>query len=86
MRQIVIIGGGHAAAQLCGSLADAGQDLAVTLISEETQLPYHRPPLSKTFIKDATAEPTPLRPASAYEASACCWARPPRHRCGRRAP
>ncbi|ANY14586.1 NAD(P)/FAD-dependent oxidoreductase [Bordetella pseudohinzii] len=67
MRQIVIIGGGHAAAQLCGSLADAGQDLAVTLISEETQLPYHRPPLSKTFIKDATAEPTPLRPASAYE-------------------
>ncbi|MCJ9711959.1 FAD-dependent oxidoreductase, partial [Bordetella hinzii] len=67
MRQIVIIGGGHAAAQLCGSLAEAGPDLAITLISEEAQLPYHRPPLSKTFIKDAAAEPAPLRPASAYE-------------------
>ncbi|OZI77200.1 NAD(P)/FAD-dependent oxidoreductase [Bordetella genomosp. 12] len=67
MRQIVIIGGGHAAAQLCGSLADSGQDMAITLISEEAHLPYHRPPLSKTFIKDAAAEPALLRPAKAYD-------------------
>ncbi|EWM51086.1 putidaredoxin reductase [Bordetella holmesii 70147] len=66
MRQIVIIGGGHAAAQLCGSLAESAQELAITLISEEAHLPYHRPPLSKAFIKDSAAEPALLRPANAY--------------------
>ncbi|AZY52741.1 NAD(P)/FAD-dependent oxidoreductase [Bordetella avium] len=63
MRNIVIIGGGHAAAQLCSGLTGA----AITLISEEAHLPYHRPPLSKTFIKDEEAELNPLRPANAYE-------------------
>ncbi len=28
-----------------------------SLIGDETELPYHKPPLSKTFIKDADAKP-----------------------------
>jgi len=48
---IVIIGGGHAAAQLCAGLAEAGQGARVHLVCEEAALPYHRPPLSKTFLK-----------------------------------
>ena len=53
---IVIVGGGHAAAQLCGGLAAAGQGARVHLVCEEPQLPYHRPPLSKSFLK-SLAEP-----------------------------
>jgi 3-phenylpropionate/trans-cinnamate dioxygenase ferredoxin reductase component len=49
---IVIVGGGHAAAQLCGTLAAAGRARGVHLVCEEPALPYHRPPLSKTFLKD----------------------------------
>jgi 3-phenylpropionate/trans-cinnamate dioxygenase ferredoxin reductase subunit len=51
---IVIIGGGHAGAQLCGALATAGQGTpaGVHLVCEEPQLPYHRPPLSKSYLKN----------------------------------
>jgi 3-phenylpropionate/trans-cinnamate dioxygenase ferredoxin reductase subunit len=48
---IVIVGGGHAAAQLCGGLAAAGQGARVHLVCEEAELPYHRPPLSKAYLK-----------------------------------
>ena len=50
---IVIIGGGHAAAQLCSGLATAGQGARVHLVCEEPELPYQRPPLSKSFLKSA---------------------------------
>ncbi len=50
---IVIVGGGHAAAQLCGGLATAGLGARVHLVCEETELPYHRPPLSKAYLKNA---------------------------------
>jgi 3-phenylpropionate/trans-cinnamate dioxygenase ferredoxin reductase component len=50
---IVIVGGGHAAAQLCGALAAAGRARGLHLVCEEAELPYHRPPLSKTFLKDS---------------------------------
>jgi 3-phenylpropionate/trans-cinnamate dioxygenase ferredoxin reductase subunit len=49
---IVIVGGGHAAAQLCGALAAAGRSRGVHVVCEEFELPYHRPPLSKAFLKD----------------------------------
>ncbi|HET7796078.1 MAG TPA: FAD-dependent oxidoreductase, partial [Rhizobacter sp.] len=48
---IVIIGGGHAAAQLCAGLASAGLGPRVHLVCEEAELPYHRPPLSKAYLK-----------------------------------
>ena len=50
---IVIVGGGHAAAQLCASLVEAGQGARVHLVCEEPCEPYHRPPLSKAFLKNA---------------------------------
>ncbi len=49
---IVIIGGGHAAAQLCAGLSDAGQGARVHVVMEEAELPYQRPPLSKAFLKN----------------------------------
>jgi 3-phenylpropionate/trans-cinnamate dioxygenase ferredoxin reductase subunit len=53
-KKIVIIGGGHAAVQLCISLVDVGRGNDIVLISEELVLPYHRPPLSKAFLKSDT--------------------------------
>lgn len=51
MNEIVIVGGGHAGAQLCGALAAAGQGARVHLVCEEPWLPYQRPPLSKAYLK-----------------------------------
>ena len=48
---IVIIGGGHAAAQMCAGLAEAGAGSRTTLVCGEPMLPYQRPPLSKGFLK-----------------------------------
>jgi 3-phenylpropionate/trans-cinnamate dioxygenase ferredoxin reductase component len=69
-KRILVIGAGHAAAQLCGSLVDANQaghhfDIAVA--SAETHVPYHRPPLSKAFLKTADAQISPIRAAEYYE-------------------
>ena len=63
---IVIIGGGHAAAQLCAGLAEAGQGARTHLVCEEAWLPYHRPPLSKAFLKGEEAEPQAHRAAAWY--------------------
>jgi 3-phenylpropionate/trans-cinnamate dioxygenase ferredoxin reductase subunit len=51
--KIVIVGGGHAAAQLCISLAEMGFGGDLVLISEEPVAPYHRPPLSKGYLKNS---------------------------------
>lgn len=62
----MIVGGGHAGAQLCAALASAGLGPRVHLVCDEAVLPYQRPPLSKTFLKD-TAEPLQShRPAAWY--------------------
>lgn len=49
---IVIVGGGHAGAALCGALAAAGLGARTHLVCAEAELPYQRPPLSKAFLKD----------------------------------
>lgn len=48
---IVVVGGGHAAVQLCNGLAAAGLGPRVQLVCAEPELPYQRPPLSKAFLK-----------------------------------
>jgi 3-phenylpropionate/trans-cinnamate dioxygenase ferredoxin reductase subunit len=65
---IVIIGGGHAAAQLCGALAAAGRGRGVQLICGEPELPYHRPPLSKAFLQAQAEAPAQWHRAEAWYA------------------
>ncbi len=48
MTPIVIIGDGHAAAQLCSGLAEAGLAQGAQLVCEEPVVPYQRLPLSKS--------------------------------------
>lgn len=54
---ILIVGGGHAAAQLCAALVEAGAGPRVHLICAEAELPYQRPPLSKSFLKQPDEVP-----------------------------
>ena len=67
---VVIVGAGHAGVQAAASLREEGYDGPVMLIGDENELPYHKPPLSKTFIKDAEAKPQPLRGEAFYTGSA----------------
>ena len=50
MTGIVIIGAGHAAGQAAASLRQAKFEGPVTIIGEETHIPYQRPPLSKQYL------------------------------------
>jgi 3-phenylpropionate/trans-cinnamate dioxygenase ferredoxin reductase subunit len=55
---MVIVGGGMAGARAIVSLRANGWAGAITLISEETLLPYDRPPLSKAMLTEER-EPAP---------------------------
>lgn len=63
----VIIGAGHAGSQLAASLRLEGYDGEITLISDEADVPYHRPPLSKTYLKAPEHGGLVLRPESFYQ-------------------
>lgn len=65
--RIVIIGAGHGGTQLAASLRDEGFEGSVTLISGEPDMPYHKPPLSKSFMKASDAPLQPLRAARFFE-------------------
>ncbi|MCR4265388.1 NAD(P)/FAD-dependent oxidoreductase [Nitratireductor sp. ZSWI3] len=64
---IIIIGAGHGGVQAAASLREEGYDGALTLISADPELPYHKPPLSKTFLKAPDAEPQILRAQAFYD-------------------
>lgn len=64
----VIIGASHAAAQLAPSLRQEGWDGEIIIIGDEPYAPYHRPPLSKTFLSgEKTLQQILIRPEAAYE-------------------
>ena len=51
MTKVLIVGGGHAGANTAFALRKDGFDGEIIIISDEDYLPYHRPPLSKDFLK-----------------------------------
>lgn len=67
MSGVVIIGAGHGGSQLAVSLRAEGYLRSITLIDASADVPYHKPPLSKTFLKSPDASPQELRAVSAYE-------------------
>ena len=65
---VVIIGGGQAGAQAAVSLRKEGFSGAITLVCEEPELPYQRPPLSKTYLAgELPKERLFIKPAAFYE-------------------
>jgi 3-phenylpropionate/trans-cinnamate dioxygenase ferredoxin reductase subunit len=62
---VLIVGGGQAGAQAAISLRQGGFDGSITIVGEEIDPPYERPPLSKDYLAgDKTADRLALRPAT----------------------
>lgn len=55
LTSIVIIGAGQAAVQAAQSLRKYGYDGTLTMVGDETEAPYQRPPLSKAYLKGEMA-------------------------------
>ena len=53
---VVIVGGGLASARAIKSFRESGGEGSIALISKDSTLPYHRPPLSKKFLRGETDE------------------------------
>jgi 3-phenylpropionate/trans-cinnamate dioxygenase ferredoxin reductase subunit len=69
---IVVVGGGHAAAQVVDSLRRDGYAGRLVMACGEPVIPYQRPPLSKKFLAgELELERLPIRPASFYENIRC---------------
>jgi 3-phenylpropionate/trans-cinnamate dioxygenase ferredoxin reductase subunit len=64
----VIVGAGHAGARAAMRLRKLGWDKAIILIGEEQYLPYHRPPLSKDYLKgEKSIEVIQIAPATSFD-------------------
>lgn len=63
--RVVVVGAGHAGVEFAAALRQQGFGGPVDLVSDETALPYQRPPLSKDYIK-RSGNPLVLKPASFY--------------------
>ncbi|HTU64619.1 MAG TPA: FAD-dependent oxidoreductase [Steroidobacteraceae bacterium] len=67
-QRVVIIGGGQAAAQASETLRKKGHTGPITLIGDESLLPYQRPPLSKKYLAGTfDRDRLPFRHAAHYE-------------------
>ncbi|MBT8087343.1 MAG: FAD-dependent oxidoreductase [Gammaproteobacteria bacterium] len=66
--KIVIVGGGHAAAQLIATLGQLKFNGDIVLLGEERWLPYQRPPLSKKYLAgELETERLYVKPESFYK-------------------
>lgn len=64
----IVIGASHAGAQLSASLRQEGWIGEILVIGDEGALPYHRPPLSKTYLSGKSSlDDLLIRPAGFYE-------------------
>jgi 3-phenylpropionate/trans-cinnamate dioxygenase ferredoxin reductase component len=55
-RELVIAGGGLTAARAIKAYREAGGGGRIALVGQEATLPYHRPPLSKRYLRGETSE------------------------------
>ena len=65
-RRIVIVGGGLAGAKAAETLREEGFDGTVTLVGDEPERPYERPPLSKEYLRGETEVKPYVHPESFY--------------------
>ena len=65
---VVIVGASHAAAETVAQLRKQGWEHGITVIGDEPQLPYQRPPLSKAYFNgDVDSAKLLIRPEEYYE-------------------
>lgn len=66
--ELIIVGGGLTAARAIREYRAAGGDGRIALLTREARLPYHRPPLSKRYLRGETeAEQTLVEPEEFYD-------------------
>ena len=64
----IIIGGSHAGGQLAIQLRKNGWEGLIKIISDESSIPYHRPPLSKAYLAgEKQLDEINIRPQAVYE-------------------
>ncbi|MGV9296135.1 NAD(P)/FAD-dependent oxidoreductase [Amycolatopsis sp. NPDC003676] len=68
IRRVVIAGAGQGGVHTAASLRRLGYDGDLTLVSAEPSLPYQRPPLSKTFLRDPDPAHIDFHDAAHYSA------------------
>jgi 3-phenylpropionate/trans-cinnamate dioxygenase ferredoxin reductase component len=67
-KPVVIAGAGTGGVHLALALRAASWDRGIVLVSDESHLPYHRPPLSKGYLLGSVTDADmPLRPADFYQ-------------------
>jgi 3-phenylpropionate/trans-cinnamate dioxygenase ferredoxin reductase subunit len=65
---IVVVGGGLAASRLATEYRAAGGEAPLTILAGEPDPPYHRPPLTKGFLRgEVERDDTFVRPPDEYE-------------------
>jgi NADPH-dependent 2,4-dienoyl-CoA reductase/sulfur reductase-like enzyme len=65
--ELIVVGGGLTAARAVRGYREAGGGGRIALLSRESRLPYHRPPLSKRYLRGETeAEQTLVEPEEFY--------------------
>jgi 3-phenylpropionate/trans-cinnamate dioxygenase ferredoxin reductase subunit len=66
---VVIVGGGLAGATAAFALRDLGHAGRVVVVADEDELPYERPPLSKSFLRgESSLTDALVRPETDYDA------------------
>jgi NTE family protein len=66
--ELIIIGGGLASARAIKAYREAGGEGEIALVSADSTIPYHRPPLSKRYLRgEAAREDTLVEPQSFYD-------------------
>ncbi len=65
----LIVGGGLAAASAVDGIRSLDAEGSIAILDEESEPPYHRPPLSKEFLQtpEATRELLHVKPENWYE-------------------
>ena len=49
-KDVIIVGSGHGGAQVAIALRQNGFEGSVLMVSQDRELPYERPPLSKEYL------------------------------------
>jgi 3-phenylpropionate/trans-cinnamate dioxygenase ferredoxin reductase subunit len=63
---VIIVGAGHAGAELAHSLRKEGFEGRIVLVCDEPHVPYQKPPLSKDFLKGDGGQPLLLKAEALY--------------------
>ena len=63
----LLIGGGLASAEAAKQVRRVDAEGSIALVSDEAQLPYNRPPLSKEYLRGEATEPLEFASAADYE-------------------